>query len=768
MTLIANFNGKVHQQSIQSKLIIALVVLSMLVVLSAVLAWLVFDRINARQNTLLNQSLPTMMFINSAVETGLDLLEVGASIAGAQSPEELKRVEFEANMLFAKASDDIERLNNQSLFPADLQQLNREADVVVNNIRQQLEIKAIALADVLLLRDSADEALSVVERLLIDIKLISSELSLQALSGSSVSPVRLNDLLELRFEVQRLGSIVDSMRYVSSIEQIKKNKNDYRLIINRLSTSLLGFSPESRKVLAVKLALLSDFLSAGDSFFYLAIDQAEKEKELKEIQNDSLETNQNLSNLYRKITEQANVNLDSRARDILEITAFSKVALVATVLASLLVVFLFSIFFIKPKLVNRLANLSRATRSIASSRYEVDIDVDGNDEISAMAVSLAYFRDQLVEKEHVKNRLVNREKTLQAIIDNTVEGLFTVDLKGVIRAFNPACEAFFKASADEVIGRHVDCLLPRDSNIFLSHKTFSAGLDGNGYVVCREKEVLACDNDGENFFGRLSVSMLNLSGHQMYGCFLRDVTAEYEARERIELLVDQLMQSNSDLEQFAYSCSHDLQEPVRMVLSFSELLDNKVGAQLDEDASKYLHYIRQGAKSAKQLIKDMLAYSRLDQTGTLKEWVTLEDLCLQTEEMTLIARQEYGGDLTWDTAGQKLYVVSSQLVQLLTNLVTNGLKYNKSESPLVAITCVEEKDAWLISVKDNGIGIDSRYNKKIFEVFSRLVSKRDYEGSGIGLSICQKIAEKHGGNIWVESELGQGSQFFVRLPKETE
>ena len=223
------------------------------------------------------------------------------------------------------------------------------------------------------------------------------------------------------------------------------------------------------------------------------------------------------------------------------------------------------------------------------------------------------------------------------------------------------------------------------------------------------------------------------------------------------------MRSNADLERFAYSCSHDLQEPVRMVLSFSELLQQRIGSTLDESSSKYLGYILRGASSAKQLIQDMLAYSRLDQSTMNREWVTIGELCQKVEAATVVSREECRGEFHWSSGDLKLHVVTSQVVQLLTNLIANGLKYNKSEVPVVSLSVTLEDSSWLICVADNGIGIDSRYKQQIFTMFSRLVSKGEYEGSGIGLAICQKIAERHGGSIWVESELGRGSQFYVRL-----
>lgn len=760
-------------RSIENNLNIALILMSILVLFSSAVAWLAFNKIDAGQEALLSKSLPSMRLVGNAVDDGLELLDIGATIDELNSLDALNTTQNRMKSLVEKINDEMRALSmSGGLDSSSLEVLEANTDALVSNLQQQFLIKSSILETTLLLNDLVADETKLLEAILIDIKLLKNRLSESSLNDKSIesqSQSVLGALVELRFNIQQLRSIAAGVQYLTEIDQVKKRENDYRIIIGKASNAVAGFEPATRKVLIVGLSeVRGHFLSKEKGIFSLAVNRLELKQNLLKIQSDNLLLSEKLIQKYKKTSESSSFNVDQRARSILRTTAHSKIILLVVVVVSLLIVFLFSLFFIKPKIINRLRKLTANTRSIASNVYDIKIDAEGNDEIAAMASSLAYFRDELVEKKSFQKKLEDREKALSTILNNTVEGLFTVDVAGVIRTFNPASEVFFDAKADEVLGRHVNCLLPEDIEVFTCHQFRSIGEDGDGYVVCQEKDVIAQDNNGKTFFGRLSVSLLNLSGNQAYSCFLRDVSSEYEARERIDNLVEQLMRSNSDLEQFAYSCSHDLQEPVRMVLSFSELLENNIKDKLDENSAKYLHYIRQGAKSAKQLIKDMLDYSRLDQAITTKEWVTLEQLCKKVQELTMVTRGECHGDLRWTNGDLNLYAIPSQLVQLLTNLVTNGLKYNESQERYVAICGEEKEESWLLSVSDNGIGIDSRYNKKIFEVFSRLVSKRDYDGSGIGLSICQKVAEKHGGTIWVESELGKGSQFFISLPKDSE
>ena len=228
----------------------------------------------------------------------------------------------------------------------------------------------------------------------------------------------------------------------------------------------------------------------------------------------------------------------------------------------------------------------------------------------------------------------------------------------------------------------------------------------------------------------------------------------------------ELAASNAELERFAYIASHDLQEPLRMVSSFLQLLQKKYSGQLDAKADQYIHYAVDGAERMKALIMDLLEYSRV---GTGKEgfgWVETAAVMAEVGEtfrekiVAARARVEIGVmPRVW---GDKV-----QLTQLLQNLVSNALKYHSDEPPVIRIGVVEEEPGhWRFSVADNGIGIDPLFFDKIFIIFQRLHNKTDYSGTGIGLAICKKIVERHGGKIWVESDRQQGSTFFFTINKK--
>ena len=279
----------------------------------------------------------------------------------------------------------------------------------------------------------------------------------------------------------------------------------------------------------------------------------------------------------------------------------------------------------------------------------------------------------------------------------------------------------------------------------------------NGQVV--DVEIIAHPID---FGGRKArmVVVNDITERNRYDRELRQLNDDLARR------ADELAASNAELERFAYIASHDLQEPLRMVSSFLQLLQKRYGGQMDARADQYIHYAVDGAERMKALIMDLLEYSRV---GTGKEgfgWVDTAAVMSEVGEIfrekivAARARIEIGGLPTvW---GDKV-----QLTQLLQNLLSNALKYHSDEPPLIRIRAEGENGHWLFAVEDNGIGIDPLFFEKIFIIFQRLHNRNDYSGTGIGLAVCKKIVERHGGKIWVESDQHSGSTFFFTINKKT-
>ncbi len=751
--------------TIQKSLSIALILLSGLVLVSSIISWSVFERINQEQQALLTHSLPLMRFADNAADSGGDLLALSASLSQELSETDFSFLKRKAAFLLTQTQQDVASFEDSSSNFSNTQQLKLKVQQLIERIRQQLRLQQDILLNKKLIKEGVGYLHQEIEGLLIDIKLVSSELILQSLDvgiDNFVIDDQKNILVEMRFELLRIESVIERLLLVDTAEQIKREEDLNRLHIRKISTQLLNLNKGQKKRLGKNIAKINNALLQENNVFELISARVDNFNQLAKLQEENVTLSQDLNSLYSAISLKSNYDVDLGAQSLVDVIKTSQFTLLTSSIVFFLVVLCLYYFVIRPKIINRLVGLERDTRAIADNNYDIDIDISGHDEISAMATSLAYFRKQLIEKEEVKRALTDREETLSTIVKNAAEGLFTVDVHGFIKTFNPACESIFELNFDNAVGEKISQFLPSADDVFAEHKKRASG---DSYIVCENYQTPAFRADGSEFVSSLSVSLINLSGRYLYSGFVRDITAEQMAKERIETLVNELMTSNADLERFAYSCSHDLQEPVRMVLSFSDLLKEHLGNDMDEKTAKYLGFIVNGAQSAKELIKDILAYSRLDQSSVKKEWVTTDALCEKVKNSIVALQEELNGKFEWGGGSIEMNVVESQLVQLLTNLVTNGLKYNHSSEPAVSIKVSESDNDWLLVVEDNGIGIDERYHKKIFEVFRRLVTKREYVGSGIGLSICKKIVEKHHGEIWVESQVGQGSQFFVRLPK---
>jgi len=238
--------------------------------------------------------------------------------------------------------------------------------------------------------------------------------------------------------------------------------------------------------------------------------------------------------------------------------------------------------------------------------------------------------------------------------------------------------------------------------------------------------------------------------------------AQEHALKEIQSREEELKRSNKELEQFAYVASHDLQEPLRMVSSYTQLLEKRYKDQLDQDAKDFIGFAVNGANRMQRLINDLLSYSRVNTRSQPFAAVDSQSILGQAIANLQPHIEETGAVVTNDDLPE-IKGDESQLLRLFQNLIENALKFRGNESPRIHISAKKQKNTWLFSIKDNGMGIDPKYKDKIFVIFQRLHSKTEYSGTGIGLSICKRIVERHGGQIWVESTLNKGSTFYFTI-----
>jgi len=255
----------------------------------------------------------------------------------------------------------------------------------------------------------------------------------------------------------------------------------------------------------------------------------------------------------------------------------------------------------------------------------------------------------------------------------------------------------------------------------------------------------------------VSASTLEHDGRPYVAGYIRDI------RDRNRML-EAVRRSNEDLQQFAYVASHDLQEPLRMVASFLQLLERRYGAVLEDDGREYIRFAVDGAVRMKQLIEDLLAFSRIDSRGSPLVPASLETVTREACDNLAAAITESGARLDWKSPLPQVMGDEIQLVRLMQNLLGNAIKYRSPDRPAeISVSAIRRGDFWTVSVADNGIGIAPEYHDRIFMIFQRLHGIGAYEGTGIGLAICKRIVERHSGEIWVESQENRGSIFKFTL-----
>jgi PAS domain S-box-containing protein len=357
------------------------------------------------------------------------------------------------------------------------------------------------------------------------------------------------------------------------------------------------------------------------------------------------------------------------------------------------------------------------------------------------------------------------ESKYRELVQNANSIILRMDPQGVITFFNEFAQGFFGYGEDEILGRNiVGTIVP---------PTDTAGHDLAAMIAAigQHPERFA-NNENENVKSsgeRVWISWTNKGVVDEQGavteilCIGNDVTERKRAEDLLEVKAQELARSNADLEQFAYVVSHDLQSPLTVISGFSDLLGRHCRGKLDDKAEEYLTHIQEGVRRQQHLIKDLLDYSRVTTRG--KEFAPVD--CNQLLEQVLndlsLLIQEKGAVVRHDPL-PLVMADASQLGRVFQNLIGNALKFCREGTPEVQIGAERGDQEWRFWVRDNGIGIAPKDYDRVFMMFERLHDRSEYPGTGIGLAICQKIVERHGGRIWVESEPGRGSIFSFTLP----
>ncbi len=380
---------------------------------------------------------------------------------------------------------------------------------------------------------------------------------------------------------------------------------------------------------------------------------------------------------------------------------------------------------------------------------------------------LRAYTDELARSNQELDRLLKERDEREAVLREQAgllelahDAIVVRGFDGVIRYWSAGAERTYGWSSAEATGKITHELLATvfpESLAALNQTLLEAGSwegqlghttrDGREVVV-ESRQVLERDSQGR------PTAILEIN---------RDVTESVSAHRRLEESAEELRRSNAELEQFAYVASHDLQEPLRMVTGFVGLLQRRYSNQLDASADEFIGFAVEGAHRMQSLINDLLAYSRVGTRGHEFEPVDLNEVVEEALINLRVAIEESHARVEPENL-PTVRADRRQMLQLMQNLIGNAVKFHGDEPPEVAIGARREPDGWRIFVRDNGIGMDAKYHDQVFVIFGRLHSREAYPGSGIGLAICKKIVERHGGRIWVESAPGKGSTFWLTLP----
>ncbi|HLK22234.1 MAG TPA: ATP-binding protein [Bryobacteraceae bacterium] len=368
------------------------------------------------------------------------------------------------------------------------------------------------------------------------------------------------------------------------------------------------------------------------------------------------------------------------------------------------------------------------------------------------------------------------EQKFRSLLEAAPDAMIISSADGIISLVNSEAEVMFGYSREELIGHNIRMLVQDWAGHLAADAP--AGLSSQEELWARRK-------NRHPFPVEISLSPLQTEEGLLLTSAIRDITERKRADAAIRELNNTLEQrvadrtleltrsnealrrSNEDLNQFAYAASHDLQEPLRMVALYSQIIQKRYAERLGDEARELFGFVISGARRMERLLKDLLAYS---QTGSSNEGPAQPVECEQAIRKVMLnlqaAIEQSAATITWDPL-PVVHAHEIRLVQLLQNLIGNAIKYRSDLPPEIHVAAKRENGQWLFSVRDNGIGIEPEYSQQVFGIFKRLHGQ-DYEGTGIGLAICQRIIERYGGRIWVDSKPGAGAVFSFTLPPADE
>ena len=369
------------------------------------------------------------------------------------------------------------------------------------------------------------------------------------------------------------------------------------------------------------------------------------------------------------------------------------------------------------------------------------------------------------QRKQAEEAIKESEERFRSVTQSASEAIIIADGKGEIISWNDGARITFGYVEQEVLGKAFTVLMPERYREAHRMGLERVGSTGETRVIGRTIDLFGLRKDSSEFPLELSLSSWETEKGRFYAGIARDVTDRKLAEDILQQHTEELKRSNADLEQLASAASHDLQEPLRTVSSFSQLLAKQYKGTLGKDADEFITYISEGAYRMQALIQDLLTYSRLSTQWKPLKSVEVSKVVGHAVHNLRIAIEESQAKVSQDSL-PVVHGDPTQLAQLFQNLIGNAIKFRDKKPPRIHIRAESNGQFCTLAVKDNGIGIDPKFGDRIFAIFQRLHTRDSYDGTGIGLALCKKIVERHRGRIWMESQPREGTTFYFTLPLE--
>ena len=396
------------------------------------------------------------------------------------------------------------------------------------------------------------------------------------------------------------------------------------------------------------------------------------------------------------------------------------------------------------------------------SEFPIEIMLSPLESAEGILVTAA-IRD-ISARKGAETHLAQMEGRYRGLLEAAPDAMVVVNQGGEIVLLNVQAEKQFGYHRDELVGQKVKNIIPEGFAERLIADDLRSAADALAQQIGTGIELTGRRKNGSDFPIEIMLSPLESAEGILVTAAIRDISVRKRSEENLVKTVEELKRSNDELEQFAYVASHDLQEPLRMVASYTQLLAKRYKGRLDSDADEFIAYAVDGSNRMQGLIQDLLAYSRAGTNGNALHEISSENALKEALTNLRAAIEENGAVVTHDSL-PAITTDDTQLTQIFQNLVGNAIKYRSAEVPHIHISAAKNGgNEWIFSVRDNGLGIDPQYFEKIFILFQRLHGQTEFQGTGIGLAICKKMLAQLGGRIWVESQPEKGSTFYFALP----